>query len=64
MFWFVAEEPAGVVDGEERLATLDRAAQRDVREDLGHQVGARPGHDGFGGGDDSHLGAVDRSLKR
>ena len=50
---FVAEQPPGVVDGEERLAALDRATKRDGREDLGHQVRARPGHDRVGRGDDA-----------
>ena len=37
----VAEQAAGVVDGEEGLAALDRPPQRDRRKDLGHEVGAR-----------------------
>ena len=52
-----------MVDREERLAALDRAAQRDGREDLGHQVRARAEHTRVGGRDDRDLRAVDGRLE-
>ena len=53
----VAEDSARALDRQERLAALDLAGQRDVGEDLGHQVRAGAGHHGVVGGDDADLGS-------
>src|SRR6478609_7978266 len=59
----VADQPPGVVDGQERLAALDRAPERDGGVDRAHQLAAGTRHHRVGSGDDRDLRAVDRGVE-
>jgi hypothetical protein len=52
----VAQDPAGLVDAQQRLVLAELAAHLDLGEDLGHQLGARAAHHRVGVRDDEDVG--------